>query len=225
MERLPRVARRATSRPRRRRRSSTATTASATCSSARDGTRARRSSTGSCARSATRSPTCPTCCARGPRRTTSAGSEHRSADRAPAGSSTATSSSTRYAELSGRDVSDLGYWMAFNAWRSAAIGEGVYRRYIDGKMGALPDDVETYARSVERGRRSRPRRRRPRLIAGTRSSAGAFQLDEGRAGCERDGLAGGRVGEGERLVGGVTLTTRSARRRRRGGRCPGRCRR
>ena len=57
----------------------------------------------------------------------------------------------RYAEVSGRDVSDLGYWMAFNAWRSAAIGEGVYRRYIDGQMGALPDDVESYARSVENG--------------------------------------------------------------------------
>ena len=56
----------------------------------------------------------------------------------------------RYAELSGRDVADLGYWMAFNAWRSAAIGEGVYRRYIDGKMGAMPDDVEAYARSVDR---------------------------------------------------------------------------
>jgi aminoglycoside phosphotransferase (APT) family kinase protein len=57
----------------------------------------------------------------------------------------------RYADVSGRDVSDLGYWMAFNAWRSAAIGEGVYRRYIDGQMGALPDDVELYARSVENG--------------------------------------------------------------------------
>jgi hypothetical protein len=39
--------------------------------------------------------------------------------------------------------------MAFNAWRSAAIGEGVYRRYIDGRMGELPDDVDRYARSVE----------------------------------------------------------------------------
>ena len=41
--------------------------------------------------------------------------------------------------------------MAFNAWRSAAISEGVYRRYIDGQMGALPDDVEMYARGVENG--------------------------------------------------------------------------
>ena len=55
----------------------------------------------------------------------------------------------RYAELSGRDLGDLDYWMAFNAWRSAAIGEGVYRRYIDGKMGELPEDVERYALSVE----------------------------------------------------------------------------
>jgi aminoglycoside phosphotransferase (APT) family kinase protein len=55
----------------------------------------------------------------------------------------------KYAERSGRDLGDLDYWMAFNAWRSAAIGEGVYRRYIDGKMGELPDDVDRYARSVE----------------------------------------------------------------------------
>ena len=55
----------------------------------------------------------------------------------------------RYAEGSGRTLEDLDYWMAFNAWRSAAIGEGVYRRYIDGKMGEAPPDVERYARSVE----------------------------------------------------------------------------
>ena len=69
----------------------------------------------------------------------------------------------RYAEVSGRDVSDLGYWMAFNAWRSAAIGEGVYRRYIDGQMGALPDDVEMYAARRRERRRRRPARRRPGL--------------------------------------------------------------
>jgi len=57
----------------------------------------------------------------------------------------------RYANVSGRDVGDLGYWTAFNAWRSAAIGEGVYRRYIDGQMGTLPDEVESYARAVESG--------------------------------------------------------------------------
>jgi aminoglycoside phosphotransferase (APT) family kinase protein len=55
----------------------------------------------------------------------------------------------RYATASGRALDDLGYWMALNAWRSAAIAEGVYRRYIDGKMGDAPPDVERYARSVE----------------------------------------------------------------------------
>jgi aminoglycoside phosphotransferase (APT) family kinase protein len=55
----------------------------------------------------------------------------------------------RYAAASGLSIADLDYWMAFNAWRSAAIAEGVYRRYIDGKMGDQPADVEFYARSVE----------------------------------------------------------------------------
>ena len=54
----------------------------------------------------------------------------------------------RYATASGRALDDLGYWMALNAWRSAAIAEGVYRRYIDGNMGDAPPDVERYARSV-----------------------------------------------------------------------------
>jgi aminoglycoside phosphotransferase (APT) family kinase protein len=55
----------------------------------------------------------------------------------------------RYATASGRALDDLGYWTALNAWRSAAIAEGVYRRYIDGNMGDAPPDVERYARSVE----------------------------------------------------------------------------
>lgn len=54
-----------------------------------------------------------------------------------------------YAERSGRDLGSLDYWMAFNAWRSAAIGEGVYRRYLDGAMGDRPDDLDAYAAGVE----------------------------------------------------------------------------
>jgi aminoglycoside phosphotransferase (APT) family kinase protein len=57
----------------------------------------------------------------------------------------------RYAVASGRALDELAYWMALNAWRSAAIAEGVYRRYIDGTMGDAPPDVERYARSVEIG--------------------------------------------------------------------------
>jgi len=55
----------------------------------------------------------------------------------------------RYAAATGITLSDLDYWMAFNAWRSAAISEGVYRRYIDGDMGHVPEDVSRYAAGVE----------------------------------------------------------------------------
>lgn len=54
-----------------------------------------------------------------------------------------------YQELSSRSCADLDYWMAFNAWRSAAISEGVLRRYIDGAMGQRPDDLTPFARGVE----------------------------------------------------------------------------
>ena len=41
----------------------------------------------------------------------------------------------RYARLSGRDVSNLPYWVAFSRWRSACIGVGVRARYLAGHMG------------------------------------------------------------------------------------------
>jgi aminoglycoside phosphotransferase (APT) family kinase protein len=40
----------------------------------------------------------------------------------------------RYARASGRDVSDLPYWVAFSRWRSACIGAGVRARYVSGRM-------------------------------------------------------------------------------------------
>jgi aminoglycoside phosphotransferase (APT) family kinase protein len=55
----------------------------------------------------------------------------------------------RYAAGSGRSLDHLRYWTALNAWRSAAIAEGVYRRYVDGNMGEAPPDVAKYARLVE----------------------------------------------------------------------------
>jgi aminoglycoside phosphotransferase (APT) family kinase protein len=57
--------------------------------------------------------------------------------------------SERYA--AGRALDGLAYWMALDAWRSSAIAEGVCRRYVDGKMGDAPPDVECYTRSVEVG--------------------------------------------------------------------------
>jgi len=40
----------------------------------------------------------------------------------------------RYARASGRDVSDLPYWVAFSRWRGACIGAGVRARYVSGRM-------------------------------------------------------------------------------------------
>ncbi|HSR26397.1 MAG TPA: phosphotransferase [Candidatus Eisenbacteria bacterium] len=42
----------------------------------------------------------------------------------------------RYAAGSGRDVADLGYYVAFACWRLACILEGVYVRYAAGAMGS-----------------------------------------------------------------------------------------
>jgi aminoglycoside phosphotransferase (APT) family kinase protein len=36
-----------------------------------------------------------------------------------------------YAELSGRDLRELGYWVAFAYWKIAVIVEGVYRRWLN----------------------------------------------------------------------------------------------
>jgi aminoglycoside phosphotransferase (APT) family kinase protein len=62
----------------------------------------------------------------------------------------------RYGELSGRSLDDLSYWMAFNAWRSACIVQGVYARYINGVMGAAGDteEVRRFGQSVVDGMNS-----------------------------------------------------------------------
>ena len=55
----------------------------------------------------------------------------------------------RYARTSGRDLSDLPYYVAFSRWRSACIGEGVLARYRSAVMGEVDFDIEQQARSVE----------------------------------------------------------------------------
>jgi aminoglycoside phosphotransferase (APT) family kinase protein len=52
----------------------------------------------------------------------------------------------RYAG-SGRSLHHLDYWMAFTAWRAAAILAGVYRRYLDVQMATHP---MTFPRSLSR---------------------------------------------------------------------------
>lgn len=51
----------------------------------------------------------------------------------------------RYASRTGRDVSQIDYYLAFSSWRLAVISEGVYSRYLHGAMGDQ-DDPEALER-------------------------------------------------------------------------------
>jgi aminoglycoside phosphotransferase (APT) family kinase protein len=51
----------------------------------------------------------------------------------------------RYAQRTGRDLSDIDYYRAFGAWRLAVISEGVYARFLHGAMGDQTIDAATLA--------------------------------------------------------------------------------
>ncbi len=54
--------------------------------------------------------------------------------------------SERYAARTGRDLSQLNYYVGFNRWKSAAIVHGVYARYMEGKKsteGIELDELRT----------------------------------------------------------------------------------
>lgn len=55
----------------------------------------------------------------------------------------------RYAERSGRDLTELPYFLAFARWRSACIGAGVYTRYKQGNMGTGAEYGEELERRAE----------------------------------------------------------------------------
>lgn len=54
----------------------------------------------------------------------------------------------RYAAQSGRDISGLGFYVAFAHWKLACILEGVYVRYAAHAMGAGPGDTDTLGLAV-----------------------------------------------------------------------------
>src|ERR1700761_6364428 len=58
----------------------------------------------------------------------------------------------RYAEASGRDLSELDFFVALGYWKLAIILEGVYARYVGGGFGKFEVDagIEQFARLVER---------------------------------------------------------------------------
>ncbi len=56
----------------------------------------------------------------------------------------------RYAERSGRDLSELDFFIALGYWKLAIILEGVYARYAAGGYGKVDPGIEAFARLVER---------------------------------------------------------------------------
>ncbi len=56
----------------------------------------------------------------------------------------------RYAERSGRDLSQLDFFVALGFWKLAIILEGVYARYAAGQYGKVDPGIEAFARLVER---------------------------------------------------------------------------
>jgi aminoglycoside phosphotransferase (APT) family kinase protein len=56
----------------------------------------------------------------------------------------------RYAERSGRELSDLDFFVALGYWKLAIILEGVYARYAAGQYGKVDPGIEHFARLVER---------------------------------------------------------------------------
>lgn len=55
----------------------------------------------------------------------------------------------RYEAATGRSLAGIAYYRAFSHWRLAAIGQGVYKRYLVGAMGSNRGmDLDTYKQSV-----------------------------------------------------------------------------
>jgi aminoglycoside phosphotransferase (APT) family kinase protein len=57
--------------------------------------------------------------------------------------------SSRYAERSGRDLSEIDYYVALGCWKLAIVLEGVYARFAAGQYGKTDDGFEQFARVVE----------------------------------------------------------------------------
>jgi aminoglycoside phosphotransferase (APT) family kinase protein len=56
----------------------------------------------------------------------------------------------RYQAATGRDLGGINYYRAFSHWRLAAIGQGVYKRYLVGAMGENRGmDLDAYKHSVQ----------------------------------------------------------------------------
>lgn len=54
----------------------------------------------------------------------------------------------RYAGRTGRDISHLDYYVAFNRWKTAAIVHGVYARYMAGKKSTEGVDIDDLRKRI-----------------------------------------------------------------------------
>ncbi|MHB1533308.1 MAG: phosphotransferase family protein [Acidimicrobiales bacterium] len=54
----------------------------------------------------------------------------------------------RYSAVAGRDLEELGFYVAFAYWKLACILEGVYSRYVGGAMGSDGFDSSLYPDSI-----------------------------------------------------------------------------
>ncbi len=69
---------------------------------------------------------------------------------APAGFPSRTQLAESYSERTGRDLSQLDYYVGFNRWKSAAIVHGVYARYCEGKKSTEGIDMDGMRESIDR---------------------------------------------------------------------------
>ena len=63
----------------------------------------------------------------------------------------------RYAERSGRDLSEIDFYVALGLWKLAIILEGVFARYAAGQYGEPDESSREFARIVERLAEQPPR--------------------------------------------------------------------
>jgi aminoglycoside phosphotransferase (APT) family kinase protein len=57
---------------------------------------------------------------------------------------------SRYAELSGRDLAEIDFYVALACWKLAIILEGVFSRYAAGQYGKDAEAYEQFGEVVER---------------------------------------------------------------------------
>ena len=56
----------------------------------------------------------------------------------------------RYAERSGRDLSELDFYVALGLWKLAIILEGVYARFTAGQYGSDDEGAQQFAAVIEK---------------------------------------------------------------------------